>query len=163
MATKSVATEHNQPLIRAHLPELVLLGTAGGFAITLAELLATDHADGTQAIAAIAAGIGLALCLIGLLARSRIILRTLALGLLLLSIAGPVGVFLHAGGEVEASEATVPVETVVALDDDDDDEGRERADDDDDDDDDEGIPPLAPLGLSGLGLLGAAAVLARED
>lgn len=163
MATKSVATEHHQPLIRAHLPELVLIGTAAGFAVTLAEMLATDHTDGTQAVAAIAAGTGVALCLTGLLVRSRIVLRTLAIGLLLLSITGPVGVFLHAGGEAEASEAPYAAETVLSPDDDDDENEGNEEKGEGEEDEDEGVPPLAPLGLSGLGLLGAAAVLARED
>ncbi len=154
MATKSDAVENSQSLIRAHLPELVLVGAAGGFAGTFAELLLTDHSEGTQAIPVIAAGIGAALCLIGLLVRSRIMIRTLAIGLLLLSITGPVGVFLHAGGEADASEAPLSAENVLALDED---------EDEDDDDDDEGVPPLAPLALSGLGLLGAVGVLARED
>jgi len=153
MATNSDAFKHTQSLIRSHLPELVLVGAGGGFAITFVELLVSDHGEGTQAIGLIAAGIGAALCLIGLLVRSRIILRTLAIGLLLLSISGPVGVFLHAGGEVEASEAPSAIEDGPALNGD---------EDDDDDDDDEGVPPLAPLGLSGLALLGAAGVLARE-
>ena len=153
MATKLDAVRHSPAFVRAHLPELVLVGAAGGFAGTFAELLLTDHSEGTQAIPVIAAGIGAVLCLIGLLVRSRIMLRTLAIGLLLLSITGPVGVFLHAGGEADASEAPLSAENVPALDDEDDDE----------DDDDEGVPPLAPLALSGLGLLGAAGILARED
>lgn len=158
MATKSDAVENSQSLIRAHLPELVLVGAAGGFAGTFAELLLTDHSEGTQAIPVIAAGIGAALCLIGLLVRSRIMLRTLAIGLLLLSITGPVGVFLHAGGEADASEAPLSAENVPVLDEDEDED-----EEDEDDDDDEGVPPLAPLALSGLGLLGAVGVLARED
>ena len=86
-------------------------------------------------------------------------LRAVAIGLLLLAISGPVGVFLHAGGEADASEAPLSVENVPAPDDEDDDGDN----DEDGDDDDEGVPPLAPLALSGLGLLGAAGILARED
>jgi len=157
MATKSDAVKHSQALIRSHLPELVLVGAAGGFAGTFAELLLTDHSEGTQAIAVIAAGIGAGLCLIGLLVRSRIMLRTVAIGLLLLSISGPVGVFLHAGGEADASEAPLSAENVPVLDED------EDEDEDEGDEDEEGIPPLAPLALSGLGILGAVGVLARED
>lgn len=166
MATESDAARHSRSLVRSYLPELVLVGAAGGFAGTVAELLLTDHSDGTQVIAVIAAGIGAALCLAGLLVRSRIVLRTLAIGLLLLSISGPVGVFLHAGGEADASEAPLSVENVAALDrdeDDDDDEGAGGEGGEGEEDEDEGIPPLAPLSLSGLGLLGAAGVLARED
>ncbi len=158
MATKSDAINHSPAFVRAHLPELVVVGAAGGFAGTFVELLLTDHSEGSQVIAVIAAGIGAALCLAGLLARSRIVLNVVATGLLLLSISGPVGVFLHAGGEVDASEAPLSAENVPALDDEDDDD--EGGDDDDDDDE---LPPLAPLALSGLGLLGAVGILARED
>jgi hypothetical protein len=160
MATESDAAKRSHSLVRSYLPELVLVGAAGGFVGTVAELLLTDHGDGTQAIAVIAAGIGAALCLAGLVVSSPIVLRTLAAGLLLLSIAGPVGVILHAGGEAEASEAPHLIQDVPVLGgDEDDDEGEGRGED-------EGggeIPPLAPLSLSGLGLLGAAGVLARED
>ena len=163
MATKSDAVYHSPAFVRAHLPELVLVGTAGGFAGTFAELLLTDHSEGTQAIAVIVAGIGAGLCLAGLVARSRIMLRAVAIGLLLLAISGPVGVFLHAGGEVDASEAPLSVENVPAPDEEDDEDDDGDEDEDEDDDDDEGVPPLAPLALSGLGLLGVVGVLARED
>ena len=160
MATKSDAVTHSQSLIRSYLPELVLIGAGDGFAVTLAELLSTGHSEGTQVIAVIAAAIGAALCLIGLLARSRMILRALAIGLLLLAISGPVGVFLHVGGEADAAEAPRPIEGVSTFDgdeDEDEDEGEGE------DEDEGGVPPLAPLGLSGLGLLGAVGVRARED
>ncbi|HEY5639835.1 MAG TPA: hypothetical protein VIW01_07260 [Dehalococcoidia bacterium] len=157
MATKSDAFRQRQSLVRSHLPELVLVGAAGGFAVTFAELLSTDHSEGTQAIAVVAAGAGVVLCLVGLLVHARLTLRALAAGLLFMSISGPVGVFLHAGGEADASGAPAVVDDVPALDsDEDEDEGEEEGED-------SGVPPLAPLGLSGLGLLGAAGALARED
>ena len=159
MATKADALER----VRLQLPELVLVVTAGGFAITFAELVVTEHTGGTQVIAVIAAGLGLALCLMGLLARSRIILRPMVLALLLLSISGPVGVFLHASGEAEGSEASVPAAVDVLAGDEDDGEDDGEEDEGEEEEDGDSIPPLAPLGLSGLALLGAAGILARED
>lgn len=155
---KGVSAAHGRTLVRAHFPDLVLLGAAAGFLLLTAELVLTEHSDGLQAVAILAGITGALLCLGGLLVRQRWARLLAAAALVLLSAVGPLGVFLHLGGEVEAAavERTAPAGLSVYNDEDDEGEKEEE-------EDEEGVPPLAPLSLSGLALLGASAIMARGE
>lgn len=134
--------------------DLVTLFAALGFLTLLLELLLTGHTEGVQVLAPLAALVGAVALGLGFLGA-----RTLALGLLLLvSATSLLGMAEHLG---EALEAQGP--TQVRLVDEEGKaypgypwgkgEGREK----------EGTPPpLAPLSLAGLGLLGALALYVRR-
>jgi hypothetical protein len=159
-----------QNTVRKHLFTILLLLLAGGFATLLAELLITDHVGGIQSVAVIASGLGLALVVIGLFARSglRFVLVVL---LLILSLSGLVGAFEHfeEGGEawqpqhIATADYTVVnianrVNSVYQQEEDDDEEGVGEPGGD------EGSPPLlAPLSLNGLALMAAVTLLAKPD
>jgi hypothetical protein len=136
-------------------PDLVALFAAMGFLILLAELLLTGHTEGLQALALLAAGIGAGVVPLGLWVRGG---RFWAVGLLLLvGGTGLVGLVQHMEEALEAGVAA----TVQMVDE----EGREYPAYPglEGEGEKEGSPPpLAPLALSGLGLLGALALHARK-
>lgn len=163
--------ERLQMSARRYLPEWTLLAVGLGFVVLLAELLMTGHTEGDQAIGVVAALLGAALAAAGLVVRGR---ASVWVGVLMLalSVSGLVGMAEHAETRAEgaARRASIerfergerePIETFGArggpeagragragragL-------GRRRG----------APPPLAPLSLSGLALMGAAATLARE-
>jgi hypothetical protein len=153
--------------IATHLPQLILLANAGAFAVLLAELLITDHTDGSQLIAPVAAAIGIALCGIAAVLPPRLRLAPAAF-LVVLSISGVVGFYQH----MDEWDGGLSGLFQSSDDDDDDDDDRNSGrgsgdeEDEDDDDDDAETPPLAPLGISGTALLSALAAFAvprRED
>ena len=158
MATREDAAERGPRLIRAFLPDLILAGVAGGFALLLAEMLLTEHTEGLQGVAVWAAVAGIVLSVIGLVIRSRRAALLVSLALVLLSLTGPVGIYLHAGGEAEARETPV-----LAKDRDPRDEGGEEGEEGEGGEEGKGPPPLSPLSLSGLALMGALAVTGREE
>lgn len=151
---------------------LFMLMLAAGFAILLAELLLTNHTDGIQLVAVVAAVAGLIFILAGLFVRGRAA-TVVAVLLLLLSVTGLIGTFEHleeGGGEGE--RASVPrVEAVgnqqvsLRLDDDEENEGAERAGGEQEaregeEGESEGNPPpLAPLSLAGLSMMGALGIV----
>jgi multisubunit Na+/H+ antiporter MnhG subunit len=157
MATRDLA-ERGPRLIRAFLPDLIVAGVAGGFALLLAEMLLTEHTGGVQAVAVWATVAGLVLCLAGLVIRSRRVALLVGLALVLLSLTGPVGLYLHATGEAEARETRAP-----AKDRDPRDEESEEGEEGEGGEEGKGPPPLSPLSLSGLALMGAVAVAGREE
>ena len=98
MATAGDIAGRGQRFVRAFLPDLVLAGAAGGFALLLAEMLLTDHTGDLQAVAVWSAVAGIVLCLIGLVIRSRRAALLVSLALILLSLTGPVGIYLGGRG-----------------------------------------------------------------
>ncbi|RTI04104.1 MULTISPECIES: hypothetical protein [Thermus] len=142
-------------VLQKRFPDMVALFTGLGFLTVLAELVLTDHTEGIRILAPLAAGMGAGAILLGLgFPRGRV----WATGLLLL--VGGIGLLGLVEHMQEALEAFSP--SVVRLVDK---EGweypaypgplREG--------EKEGSPPpLAPLALSGLGLLGALALHARK-
>ncbi len=150
--------------IRKNFPEVVLAGAAGGFLMILAELIITDHLDGIQLVAVVASVIGLVVSAAGFLLRGAAS-RAGAILLVLLSISGLVGAFEH---YEEGQEEATATQHGLAV-------GQEYRYIDSDKEDEESVsgeegeegeavpPPLAPLSLSGLALLGAMAMLARSD
>ena len=160
--------ERLQMSARRYLPEWTLLAVGLGFVVLLAELLMTGHTKGSQAIGVAAALLGVALAAAGLVGpgRARVWVGVL---MLVLSVSGLVGMAEHAETRAEGASRRAFAERFGP------DErellqtfgtrggpevgraGREplrrrRAE----------PPPLAPLSLSGLALIGAAATFARE-
>jgi len=138
--------------LRRHLPEVFGLFALMGFFLTLAELFLMGHVEGVQVVAPIAATLGALAVGLGLLLPQS---RPLAVALLLLvGGAGLVGLLEHLEASLGEAQGTP---RVVLVDEEGEAwpgwEGKEQ----------EGTPPpLAPLSLSGLGLLGALALWVRE-
>lgn len=143
--------------LQRYLPELVLLASAGAFAVLLAELIILDHFEGVQNIAPAAATAGIVLCVLAVVLRGRGAVVVAAL-FALIALAGVIGVYRHLD-EREGSLSLSIVTTAFAHDGDDHDEDDDH-DHDDDEDHDHEPPPLAPLGLSGSAMLSALAALA---
>ena len=165
-----------QSFVQRRYWTLMMLFLIGGFAMLLAELVITNHTDGIQLIAVVASLAGLVLAGVGLIASPK--LRPIvAVLFLLLSLTGIVGVIEHqdAGGEggeraarpalttsASASGAAAAVTRNLQGGDGDNDTppnrdfrgrpGQQSA-----------PPPLAPLSLAGLSLMGTVVLLGRRD
>ena len=151
---------------------LFMLMLAAGFGTLLAELLLTNHTDGIQLVAVVASVAGLVLILAALFVRGRMATGVAVL-LLLLSVTGLIGTFEHLEGGEEAGErASVQrVEAVgnqqvaLRLDDDEENEGAERdrggqeASEGEEGESEGNPPPLAPLSLAGLSMMGALGIV----
>lgn len=166
-------------LVRRHLSALLLLSLAGGFIVLLAELLITNHVDGIQNVAVIAAAVGAVAVLAGLFVKGTI-RHLVVLLLLVLTLTGLVGTWQHfeSNRDDEASRPTplAAVEqggyqTIAARSgavertpQQEAQENETRAGDREGERGDKGAPPpLAPLSLSGLTLMGALVLLAKRD
>lgn len=163
-----------QSFVQRRYWTLMMLFLIGGFTMLLVELLITDHVDGIQLVAVAASLAGLILAVVGLIASPK--LRPIvAVLFLLLSLTGIIGVIEHteARGE-EGERAARPALTTSAG-------GAAAAvslrfqggDGDDDvppasgfasrDGEQSAPPPLAPLSLAGLSLMGTVILLGRRD
>jgi hypothetical protein len=122
--------------IQRHWAALLLWLLAGGFVMVLAELLLAAHTDGVQLVGVVASGVGLLLTLAAL-AVGRRARYTVAVLLLVLSVTGLLGTLQHFQARAENDDAR----------------SEQR-------DESKGVPPpLAPLSLSGLGLMAVIATL----
>jgi hypothetical protein len=145
---------------------ILLLLLAGGFAVVLGELVLYQHWDGTQLIGFSATVVGILAVLVGIFVKGT--LRTV-IGLLLvvLSISGLMGARQHleaaAGAAIAPLPALVQQNTLAGVQEIayrpgavagqlTEEEGGEAV-----------PPPLAPLSLSGLALMGAVILLAKKD
>jgi len=140
-----------QNAIQKYFYAVLMMLLAGGFAILLAELLITQHTDGIQLVAVVAASVGLLLVLAAFFVSGRSA-TTVAVLLLLLSVTGLLGTVQHlTSGDGDGERAIIQrFETggyqpiAFAL---------------DDDGDKATPPPLAPLSLAGLSLMGSVIVI----
>jgi hypothetical protein len=152
---------------------ILLLLLAGGFAVVLGELVLYRHWEGTQLIGFSATVVGLLAVLIGIFVKGT--LRTV-IGLLLvvLSISGLLGARQHleeAGGEARSPRpALVQQRTLAGAQEIAYRPGALAQEEDEEGETGEGRggsetvpPPLAPLSLSGLALMGAVILLAKRD
>ncbi|BAS29317.1 hypothetical protein [Limnochorda pilosa] len=174
--------DHLQAAVTRRLADWVLVLVGGGFLVLFLELILTGHTEGVQLVGVVGSLAGLLLSLAGLKLSGRGPLRVAAL-MLLLGLTGLAGTFLHAEERLDGSEragrpgvlaaqslsgaaaaeevragerdgrarlgemdAREPYEPEAA-------EARERRG--------SVPPPLAPLSLSGLALLGAVGSAAR--
>lgn len=163
-----------QGFLNQHRDTILLLLLAGGFAVALGELVLYQHWEGTQLIGFSATVIGLLAVLAGIFVKGT--LRTIV-GLLLvvLSIAGLLGAREHLGAS--SGEAMFPRPALVqqgslsgiqevayrpgALAQEGEEEG--EAGESGEGGGETVPPPLAPLSLSGLALMGAVILLAKKD
>lgn len=167
-----------QSFVQRRYWTLMMLFLIVGFAMLLVELVITNHTEGIQLVAVAASLVGLVLAGVGLIASPK--LRPIvAVLFLLLSLTGVIGVIEHneAGGE-EGERAARPALTAnanasgaaVAL-------SRSLQGGDNDNDTpptrdfgdfqgpprEQAPPPLAPLSLAGLSLMGTVVLLGRRD
>ena len=159
--------------VQRRLAVLLLGMLAGGFAILLVELLLTDHVNGVQLVAVAASVAGLVLTLAAMVVRGRARYGVAAL-LLVLSATGLLGAYEHfeerSGEEaaVPSLVASAPANQLIAFhaqDNDDDgppqsEQGESGERGEREGEEAEGTPPpLAPLSLSGLSLMGVIVTL----
>jgi hypothetical protein len=178
-----------QATIRRYLTPILLLLLAGGYLVILGELFLYQHWDGIQFVGFAATVIGLLSVLLGLFAK-RGFRIALALLLAVISLSGLIGTYEHfesRAGEGEAGRglltqttpSTAPTNMMVAYREstdtarlpaqEGDEEGEnsaaggEREGGEGGEGGEEVPPPLAPLSLAGLSLMGAAVLLAKQD
>ena len=120
-------------LARRHLFTLLLLLLAGGFAVILGELVLYQHWEGTQLVGLTVTIVGMVAVAAGLFVKGTI-RSVLAILLLVLSVAGLLGVRQHSESAANAQNKEDAVP-----------------------------PPLAPLGVSGLSLMGSVLLFSRRD
>lgn len=170
-----------QAMVRRNLFTILLVFLFGGFAMLLAELLVTNHVDGIQNVANVASLVGGVAILLGFFAKGTF-RHLLVLLLLVLSLSGLLGAWEHLESR-EGGEAGVPatmaarqdgyqtisngagvvVERTLQEDDDEGEEAREGGERGEREGGEGAPPPLAPLSLSGLALMGAVVLLAKPD
>lgn len=139
--------------VRENLPSLVLIGVLAGFAVVLAELLLMEHNEGKQVVAIGASMLGLVAAGLALVA-SGSLRGLMAAALLVVGTAGLAGTVMHVA---EAREHAQEAREHAAG------EHRDRDGHGKDEDEEEHAPPpLAPLSVSGLGVLGALGAVARR-
>jgi len=141
--------ERLQTAAQRHLAEWTLIAVAAGFVTLLAELIMAGHTRGAQLIGVVASVAGIVLALAGLATRGKAA-AWVGILMIVLSLSGLVGVAEHAEwrqerfARQERYQAFQTYQPYAAR--------GER-----------GAPPLlAPLSVTGLALIGAAATLARE-
>ena len=170
-----------QAMVRRNLITILLVLLLGGFVMLLAELLVTNHVDGIQTVANVASLVGAAAILLGFFAKGTF-RHLLVLLLLVLSLSGLLGAWEHLesreGGEAQAPAALAvrpdgyqtisngagaDVERALQEDDEEGEEAREGGERGEREGGESAPPPLAPLSLSGLALMGAVVLLAKPD
>ncbi len=152
-----IATATKGSVLQERFPEMVGVMVVGGFALTLGELLLMGHTEKIQTLAVVMTAVGMLATLVGLVAPR---FRKLLAGLLIVVAAGGLfGTYEHfeeaaehrekaARQELERASQGLAVEAHAG-------EKRERKEK-------QGIPPLAPLSLSGLALLGSLGLVASK-
>lgn len=165
-----------QAAVRRRLNPILLLLLAGGYLVIVGELFIYQHWDGVQFIGFAASVIGLIAVLLGLFVKGGLRIG-LAILLAVLSLSGLIGAFQHLESSAEGGEGAIPALAATsaganmlvayqpgaalersALQEGEEDESRESGEGGE-----ETPPPLAPLSLAGLSLMGAAILLAKED
>lgn len=149
---------------------ILLLLLAGGFAVVLGELVLYQHWDGTQLIGFSATVVGMLAVLVGIFVKGTL-RAVIGLLLVVLALSGLLGARQHLeeGGEAMAprpalvQQSTLAGAQEIAY--------RPGALAQEGEEEGEGAegrgetvpPPLAPLSLSGLALMGAVILLAKQD
>lgn len=170
-----------ETMVRRNLITILLLLLLGGFAMLLAELLITNHVDGIQNVANVASLVGAVAILLGFFAKGTF-RHLLVLLLLVLSLSGLLGAWEHLQSREGHDEARVPAalstrsETFQTISNrigtDTQGTTQQEAGEQQQNMPSEGsrprlpgggAPPLAPLSLSGLSLMGAVLLLAKRD
>lgn len=151
-----------QAFVQKQFTNLLLLFVIGGFLMLVAELLLTGHTRGIQLVAVAASVAGVVLALAGLLTRGKMS-NIVAIAFLVLALTGLLGVSEHLeeGGDEQEGVAMAQVvrttnATNMPINFSEEDEFRpgERKN---------APPPLAPLSLAGLSLLGTVTLAGRKE
>ena len=175
-----------QATVRRNLLPILLLLLAGGYLVIVGELYLYRHWDGVQLIGFLATVIGLLAVLLGLFAKGGLRLG-LAILLAILSLSGLIGTYEHFESSAEGGEAARPAlaqagggayftaayqpgaapERAPLQEGEDEEreggEGGEGGEREGGEGGEETPPPLAPLSLAGLSLMGAAILFAKQD
>ncbi len=160
------ATETKGSLLQERFPEMVAVMVAGGFALTLGELLLMNHTEKSQNIGVVLTGIGMVAVALGVMVGPR--LRKVLAGLLIVVAAGGLfGVYEHLEEAQEhrekAERARQESGLVVQKADYDAHEGEEASEHREGKKEEKhGPPPLAPLSVSGLALMGSLGLIASK-
>ena len=157
--------ERLQTAARRHLPEWTLVAVGLGFLVVLAELLLTGHTKDEQVLGVAAALLGVGLAVAGLVTRGKPS-AWVGMLMLVLSVSGLIGLASHAENRAEGAVGQARFERFERAEQDRLEmfgtSGRSEAGRALRPRRREVPPPLAPLSLSGLALMGAAAAWARE-
>lgn len=171
-------------LLRQHQYTLLMLLLAGGFAVVLGELILYQHWDGVQLVGFLATVAGLLLVLIGMFAGGRLG-NAVAVLLVILSLTGVIGAYEHYESSHKEKLAAAPARLESAATagnqnvalrlaaapqaapaEEHSEEGEAKAGSAAGENRDEAEtppPPLAPLSLAGLALMGAIVVAAKPE
>jgi hypothetical protein len=139
---------------------ILWFGVAAGFLGMLVELLLMGHAQGSQLISVVACIAGVVLAVLGLSGRAS---RNVSALFLVLALSGLYGAAVHRAERVERIAEVEPaaklIESAAGAD-----SGEAKHIAEEAIEKFAGFPPLlAPLGLSGLSMLGALAVWSRRE
>lgn len=151
-----------QAFVQKQFTNLLLLFVTGGFLMLVAELFLTGHTRGIQLVAVVASVAGVVLGLAGLLTRGKMS-NIVAIAFLLLALTGLLGVSEHleesegeregvATAQVVRTNNTTNTPVNFRQEDEFQPGGRRNA-----------PPPLAPLSLAGLSLLGTVTLVGRKE
>lgn len=141
--------------LQDRFPELVVGMVVGAFALTLGELLLMGHSEGKQIIGMVMSAVAMGALVLGLLVGPRI--RKVLLGVLcVVALSGVFGTIEHVEEAQEHRENAERERQELALSSPSEDgeaheEGKTH-----------GPPPLAPLSVSGLALMGGLGLIARK-
>ena len=162
-----IATATKESWLQDRFPEVVGVMVAGGFALTLGELLLMGHTEKSQNLAVLMTAAGMLATVVGLVAAPRF--RKLFAGLLIVVAAGGLfGVYEHLEEGMEHKEKAAKAsqeraQAVQLADVDRSDRGHgEHEKGGHDGDEEHGPPPLAPLSVSGLALMGSLGLIASR-
>ncbi|MNK89777.1 hypothetical protein D3C87_1097970 [compost metagenome] len=148
-----IATSAKPSWLQERFPELVGLMVAGGFALTLGELFLMGHTEKTQLIGIGMSGVGLLLAVAGAVTAPRF--RKVLVGLWIgVAASGLFGAYEHVEEAQEHREkAVLEAQAIAAAGGDVDDHEKGES---------HGPPPMAPLSVTGLAMLGGLGLLARK-
>ncbi|MFN8488827.1 MAG: hypothetical protein U0350_14590 [Caldilineaceae bacterium] len=151
-----------QTFVQKQFTNLLLLFVTGGFLMLVAELLLTGHTRGIQLVAVVASVAGVVLALAGLLTRGKMS-NIVAIAFLLLALTGLLGVSEHLEEGEGEREGVATAQVVrpnnatnrpVNLRQEPEFRAGARRNT---------PPPLAPLSLAGLSLLGTVTLVGRKE
>lgn len=146
--------------LQERFPEVVGVLVIGGLALTLAELLLMGHTEKKQMLGVVMTAVAMGLTGVGLLVGPAI-RKVLAIALLVVAAGGIYGVVEHLEEAAEHREKAQAKESRVVVQLVDFDEGdRERKGEHEEEE--HGPPPLAPLSVTGLALMGSLGLMASR-
>lgn len=139
--------------LQVRFPEVVGVLVVGGFVMTLGELVLMGHTQKSQLIGVAMSGVGLLAAVLGTVVGHRLRKALIAV-LIVVAGSGLFGVYEHYEEAQEHREKALKEQALLA----------ERGEAPDPEKSKKhGPPPLAPLSVSGLALLGGLGLLARRD